>query len=94
MPPGHPIIILKSNYFNMAAVSVKRSIVLDSSRLIGDRPKRIVLTLLSFHTWKRSLNAIPFIPDRTNSVSSVRVALNAPPRKRLQTKILLGTHFS
>ena len=26
MPPGHPIILLKSNYFNMAAVSVKRSI--------------------------------------------------------------------
>ena len=26
MPPGHPIIILKSNLFNMAAVSVKRSI--------------------------------------------------------------------
>ena len=79
----------------MAAVSVKRSIVLDSSRLIGDRPKRNVLTLLSFHTWKRSLNAIPFIPDRTNSVSSVRVALNAPPRKRLQTKILLlSTNFT
>ena len=28
MPPGHPIILLKSNKFNMAAVSVKRSIVL------------------------------------------------------------------
>ena len=26
MPPGHPIILLKSNQFNMAAVSVKRSI--------------------------------------------------------------------
>ena len=26
MPPGHPIILLKSNSFNMAAVSVKRSI--------------------------------------------------------------------
>ena len=26
MPPGHPIILLKSNLFNMAAVSVKRSI--------------------------------------------------------------------
>ena len=25
-PPGHPIILLKSNEFNMAAVSVKRSI--------------------------------------------------------------------
>ena len=24
MPPGNPIILLKSNYFNMAAVSVKR----------------------------------------------------------------------
>ena len=27
MPPGHPIILLKSNEFNMAALSVKRSIV-------------------------------------------------------------------
>ena len=27
MPAGHPIILLKSNQFNMAAVSVKRSIV-------------------------------------------------------------------
>ena len=26
MPPGYPIILLKSNLFNMAAVSVKRSI--------------------------------------------------------------------
>ena len=26
MPPGHPIILLKSNSFNMAALSVKRSI--------------------------------------------------------------------
>ena len=29
MPLKHPIIILKSNKFNVAAVSVKRSIVLD-----------------------------------------------------------------
>ena len=28
--PGHPIILLKSNKFNMAAVSVKRSILLYS----------------------------------------------------------------
>ena len=26
MPPGHPLILLKSYEFNMAAVSVKRSI--------------------------------------------------------------------
>ena len=26
VPPGHPIILLKSNNFNMAAVQVKRSI--------------------------------------------------------------------
>ena len=26
VPPGHPIILLKTNKFNMAAVSVKRSI--------------------------------------------------------------------
>ena len=31
MPPGHPIILLKSNKFNMAAVSVKRSIVVSFS---------------------------------------------------------------
>ena len=29
MTPGHPTILLKSNKFNMAAVSVKRSIVLE-----------------------------------------------------------------
>ena len=28
VPPGHPIILLKSNEFNMATVSVKRSIYL------------------------------------------------------------------
>ena len=28
VPPGHPIILLKSNKFNMAAVSVKRPIIL------------------------------------------------------------------
>ena len=33
MPPGHPITLLKSNQFNMAAVSVKRSI----GRSIGVR---------------------------------------------------------
>ena len=27
MPPAHPIILLKSNEFNMAPVSVKRSIL-------------------------------------------------------------------
>ena len=31
MPPGHPTILLKSNSFNMAAVSVKRSV-----NLVGD----------------------------------------------------------
>ena len=29
VPPGHPIILPKSNKFNIAAVSVKRSIRLD-----------------------------------------------------------------
>ena len=32
MPPGHPIILLKSNQFNMAAVSVKRSIKVASAK--------------------------------------------------------------
>ena len=31
MPPGHPIILLKSNKFNMAALSVKRSIRLSET---------------------------------------------------------------
>ena len=37
VPPGHPIILLKSNKFNMAAVSVKRSILigLSASVVIG-----------------------------------------------------------
>ena len=35
VPPGHPIILLKSNKFNMAAVSVKRSINLS----IGPSPR-------------------------------------------------------
>ena len=56
VPPGHPIILLKSNKFNMAAVSVKRSIVkaafeLKSSRGCEKRSKaspdrRIVKRLL------------------------------------------------
>ena len=36
MPPGHPIILLKSNYFNMAAVSIKRSIRFPSIVLVQD----------------------------------------------------------
>ena len=32
MPPGHPIILLKSNKFNMASVSVKRFIERDGRR--------------------------------------------------------------
>ena len=38
MPPGHPIILLKSNLFNMAAVSVKmsiRSVITHVSEQIG-----------------------------------------------------------
>ena len=37
VPPGHPIILLKSNNFNMAAVQVKRSILigLSASVVIG-----------------------------------------------------------
>ena len=33
MPHGHPIILLKSNLLNMAAVSVKRSIVINACTL-------------------------------------------------------------
>ena len=36
VPPGHPIILLESNKFNMAAVSVERSITL---YMIKDRIK-------------------------------------------------------
>ena len=35
VPPGHPIILLKSNEFNMAAVSVKRSIPLAPKQKIS-----------------------------------------------------------
>ena len=35
MPPGHPIIVLKSNNFNMAAVSVKRSIGKDRNVMVN-----------------------------------------------------------
>ena len=44
MPPGHPIILLKSNSFSMAAVSVKRSIdVLNCLSLLLINEKRIFL---------------------------------------------------
>ena len=33
------------------------------------------------HTWKRSLNPIPFIPEVTSSVRRVRVAFSAPPER-------------
>ena len=33
-PPGHPIILFKSNKFNMAAVSVKTSIMLIESMFL------------------------------------------------------------
>ena len=32
MPPGHPSILLKSNLFNIAAVSVKRSVLSQSTK--------------------------------------------------------------
>ena len=35
MPDGHPIIVLKSNKFNMAAVSVKRSIGKDRNVMVN-----------------------------------------------------------
>ena len=35
MPPGHPIILLKSNKFNMAAESVKRSVKFNRINYIG-----------------------------------------------------------
>ena len=39
VPPGHPIILLKCNEFNMAAASVKRSINYDRW---DDLPRRVV----------------------------------------------------
>ena len=35
IPPGHPIILLKSNKFNMAAESVKRSVKFNRINYIG-----------------------------------------------------------
>ena len=40
VPPGHPIILLKSNKFNMAAVSVKRSIKTSKLRNYTARQNR------------------------------------------------------
>ena len=39
MPPGHPIILFKSNQFNMAAISVKRPIA-------KERKKRVLHKLM------------------------------------------------
>ena len=43
MPPRHPIMLLKSSKFNMAAVSVKRSILVLPHRL-KDRLKDILVS--------------------------------------------------
>ena len=51
MPPGHPIILLKSNSFNIAAVSVKRSIIdmafTYGRRLLTMTPTRLVSSSFS-----------------------------------------------
>ena len=48
MPPGHPIILLKSNSFNLAALWVKRSIdvlsclsllLINEKRIFREKPK-------------------------------------------------------
>ena len=44
-PPGHPIILLKWNYFNMATVSVKRSIPKDCPR--SERERKFSIACLS-----------------------------------------------
>ena len=54
VPPGHPIILLKSNKFNMAAVSVKRSIRGLSTIII---PCGLVVRIRRSH--RRSLGSIP-----------------------------------
>ena len=42
--PGHPIIFLKSNKFNMAAISVKRSL----HRTLSDRTHLYLLSLTCY----------------------------------------------
>ena len=53
MPPGHPIILLKSNEFNMAVVSVKRSININSQ--LGGR----VLPIMAY-TRRLPPKGVPF----------------------------------
>ena len=64
MPPGHPIILLKSNKFNMAAVSVKRFIddfthdhfiLISCPSLVKDK-KNDSLMILTKITWQESVH--------------------------------------
>ena len=67
VPPGHPIILLKSNNFNMAAVSVKRSINYDRW---DDLPRRVA------RSSRPDLRRGQFLPCKRFEVGRIRVALN------------------
>ena len=56
-PPGHPIILLRSNKFNMAAVSVKRSV----SNIWGKLPPALFLKQCSDYTSIKKSNFFVFL---------------------------------
>ena len=59
MPPGHPIILLKSNKFNMAAVFVKRSIRIRFLRYATFTRQFIFLLLTPKSAQSQSLPQFP-----------------------------------
>ena len=64
MPPGHPIILLKSNLFKMAAVSVKRSILASqiTVRTSENPPKsKLCAFLLPTNVKGLELNRQPYL---------------------------------
>ena len=67
VPPVHPIILLKSNEFNMAAASVKRSINYDRW---DDLPRRVAWSS------RPDLRQGQFLPCNRFEVEWIRVALN------------------
>ena len=67
VPPGHPIILLKSNKFNMAAALVKRSINYDRW---DDLPRRVATSS------RPDLRRGQFLPCNRFEVEWIRVVLN------------------
>ena len=70
MPPGHPILLIKSNNFKVAAVSVKRSI--DTNTL---RPELHFLTCAARN-----------VTNRVNAATFWRVVFRSGPQKGFTPK--------